>query len=151
MSWTPNFFVLSKQFFDRSELLIKTVQRALMLILLGCPVAYLAAIFMQQLVPTLDETSLWSSALFMVIARMSSFAALSPAQFGFVISRRYKITTWVYFAELLVTAMAVGVTIYFDQFFWTFILSGIIPWLVVGLNYYLSIREISRPRNLSQI
>jgi hypothetical protein len=151
MSWTPNFFVLSKQYFDQSALLIKTVQRALMLILLGCPLAYLTAIFMQQLVPTLAETSLWSSALFMVIARISSFAALSPAQFGFVISRRYKITTWVYFAELLVTAMAVGVTIYFDQFFWTFTLSGIIPWLVVGLNYYLSIREISRPRNLSQI
>lgn len=149
MAWTPNFFVLSMRFKGALFQLDSLARRGLLVVLLGWPLAYFSAMLMQQLIPALAETSLWSAALFMVIARISSFAALSPAQFGFVISRRYQITTLVYLMEFFLTMLVISISIYLQEYSWTFVLAGLIPWCVVGVNYFLSTKEVFKKPQIS--
>lgn len=149
MAWTPNFFILGKQYLNKIFVLQDLAKKGLFLVLLACPVAYLSAFIMQQLIPALADTSLLSAAFFMTVARISSFAALSPAQYGFVISRRYRVTTLVYMLEFVVTAVVVGGLVLWGWYTWAFVWAGVLPWIVVIVNYHLSTQEISRLTNES--
>lgn len=141
MAWGPNIFLIIRDSGSDMSVVRRAALGGLKIVILGMGLAYVASWGMMLIIPPLSETSLTSLVLWMVLSRMASFAALSPAQYGFVISRRYHLATKLYFFELLATAILFLGALSLKQIQIALWFASAVPWLVVISSWYLSKRE----------
>lgn len=144
MAWGPNIFLIIRKLNAQINILKKIIQVAFGILILGILGAYASAYVIRYWIPELSEVSLSGVIIWMVVLRMAAFAALSPSQFGFVVIRNYKTTAYLHLFEFVLTLTAYGTLILLQHYFFAMVVAALIPWLIVTINYFLSVNLIAQ-------
>lgn len=138
MAWGANTYLMAADSMLKKHLVI-IAKMGLLICVGGVLLAYPVALGMQLIFLELAQTSLLGPEFLMVLARLAAFAAISPVQFGWIVSRNYRWGMMFNGLEFMLTAVIYLVLLWQEHDVEALLSAALIPWCMVGLQYLMSV------------